>query len=219
MNHRKPKANENHPKMHLQSLFTCTLRPCAIAEPFTRRIIGFFFRSTLKLSIGLFNYTFHVVVRFQLRSKVLFFDTYTNRHINMLLQCINTAHCARACQHLSGRDIHQQIARQNFLPFLGRFYHSIQITFNDIARSAASLFPRVERLEINDSRETTKKAVENGNNQYDPRSEKRCFSAQCKQPRLCVPIPEFFAYIFPSIFQSLAVVWLLVLLLEQSFVL
>lgn len=61
------------------------------------------------------------------------------------------------------------------LPFRGRFYHSIQITFNDIARSAASLFPRVERLEINDAREMTKKAAENGNNQYDPQSEKKMF--------------------------------------------
>lgn len=177
----KKGEERNHPSQNsTRSRITYTLRPCAIALVFT----CLFTHQPLPSSVHILNCpSAYLIIHFMQFARLLFlflfffmcsrkfwslFDAYTNGHLNMLFVSIKLTGCVWACcVHLSDRKISirwKSSERRNSQSKCTQFRfaflvsHSIQITFNDTARSAASFFPAFisKRLE-NKRRERDKK--------------------------------------------------------------
>lgn len=190
-----------------QNALTYTLRPCAIAA-----LSYLPFLHIASSSVHVLNCpSGYLIIHFMLAGslaisqsqschmKVWCIHKPTYKHV----VCINKTHSlCLSMLHLSGSaeiSIRGENRQTNFgqkcallfAPFLSLLVcHSIQITFNDTARSAASFF-FLERTGINDARETK---TGSERNQYDPQK-KRKDDFQCSMQvasTVRVPIPEFF---------------------------
>ena len=120
------------PCVQLHSPCTSTIAASSSASPFFKLSIGFY------LIIHFMSFAFPFFLSLLFESLIIVFDAYTNGRLSMLyVWSINSFESTVLFNHL--RDIHQM--RIDSISDCFLFCHSIQITFNDTARSADSFLP------------------------------------------------------------------------------